>query len=201
MTAAHMVYHVTPALFTIYFCLLFIHFPHFFHTIFIMIFSIFPQRILFVSSLFVFMVFLVGCDSRHKPNDLPLLRSCQFIVTQNNVPLVGADIALISDQADFKWNIGGVTDEKGRLVVKTNGFYAGVPEGTYKITVQKRVEKPAKTGYYYIVSTVDKQYHSPNSTPFTIDINRNGNNRTIDVGESTEVILGGPFQTPSKSDK
>jgi hypothetical protein len=165
-----------------------------------MIFSIFHQRLLSISSLLVFTMFLAGCNSRQQPDDLPPLRSCLLVVTQNNVPLAGADIALISDQMDFKWNVGGTTDEKGRLIVKTNGFYSGVPEGTYKITIQKRGTKPAKAGYYYIVSNVDKQYHSPDSTPLTININRNGNNRTIDVGESTEVILDGPFQTPGESD-
>jgi len=93
-------------------------------------------------------------------------------------------VILRSTSPDFKWNVSGKTDEKGVAAINTDGFYPGVPEGTYKVVVTKIVEKETS-----FVSPVEKQYDSETTTPLEIEITAKNNDKTFELGQPVEVFI------------
>jgi len=129
-------------------------------------------------------IITVGCGGRKMPDGMPALRSCKLTFTQENVPLADATVFLRSVSPDFKWSVSGMTDDKGVVNVSTEGFYPGVPEGTYKVVVTKTVE--LENGYY---SVIEKQYEDVKTTPLDLEITAKGNDKTFDLGKSVETFL------------
>ena len=141
-----------------------------------------------LSTIFCCVLFLAGCaeGGRAKPKDLPRLFPCTLTFTQENMPLEGASIVLRSDS---KWAVAGKTNEKGEVKLATNGFYNGVPEGTYKITVRKIVVvmNEATGDVAKQTDVIPDQFKSEATTPLEIEIGVGDNNKTFDLGKATSI--------------
>ncbi len=92
-------------------------------------------------------LFLAGCRRVERPADMPKLYPCEVAVLSEGKPLAGAKVSFHKKDPDFKWGIGGFTDESGKAVMVTHGQYHGVPEGEYLVAISKqerdRIETPA----------------------------------------------------------
>ena len=133
------------------------------------------------------LLFTVGCgDGRPKPKDMPPLYPCTLTFTQEGVPLEGARITLYSDS---KWGTGGTTDDKGEVKLVTQGYYDGVPEGTYKITVHKLVVVMDAKNEVAIKQTdvVANEFKKEATTPLEITIGKKENDKTFDLGKAANV--------------
>ena len=127
-----------------------------------------------------------GSGQRAKPKDLPNLYPCVLTFTQEGVPLAEANIILHSDS---KWSVGGLTNDKGEVNLVTNGFYDGVPEGTYKITVHKIVAVMNETTDNVAKQTdvIENNYKMETTTPLEITIGKSDNNKTFDAGKAVSI--------------
>jgi hypothetical protein len=92
-----------------------------------------------MSFIFLILVFLPtsGCTRSEIPSDLPKLTSCIITVTQENQPLVGANVALFNSNGDNRWLAGGKTDTNGIVKVTTNGRFIGAPSGIFNVVITK----------------------------------------------------------------
>lgn len=167
----------------------------------------FRRLILFISISSI--VLSLGCGGgRAKPKDMPDLYPCNVTITQDGAPLVGATVVLASTISDFKWSGIGTTNEKGVAEIYTNGFYKGVPLGTFKVSVskteregpelpdedtlpedpneRKKIIDPIKKqiAYYDIVAA---EYMDGKTTPLEIEITSGKNDQTFDVGAKVKV--------------
>ena len=93
--------------------------------------------------IFLFVVLfltLSGCGSDH-PKGMPKLYPATITVTYDDgSPAVGADVILFPENtAIIQWVYAGKTDEKGSAIMKTHGAYQGIPEGKYKVSLQKLI--------------------------------------------------------------
>lgn len=91
------------------------------------------------SSLVVFVALFtltipVACSGPKKPNDLPKLYPCTVSINMNGTPLEGALVSLVPEAG--KWSASGTTGAAGSVELFTRNF-PGVPEGSYRVTVQK----------------------------------------------------------------
>ncbi|MEW4564137.1 carboxypeptidase-like regulatory domain-containing protein [Bremerella sp. JC770] len=83
---------------------------------------------------------LSGCGQGPQlPADLPPLTSCVVHVNYNNSPVSEATVTLVP--TDGKWVGVGLTDAQGKATIKTQGRYAGIPQGSYTVTVTKYAEQ------------------------------------------------------------
>lgn len=97
------------------------------------------MRILCLAALPV-VISLLGCGGgAGKPDDLPPLTPCTLTVMYQGSPLTDATVTLTPESG--KWVGVGQTDESGKVEVRTNGQFEGVPAGTYTVTVKKQ-EQP-----------------------------------------------------------
>jgi len=122
---------------------------------------------------------------------MPKLHPCILEITQGNQPLEGATVALYHQDPNLqKWTAGGLTDPSGKVVLKTQGRYAGVVEGHYKVTVIKTEVEPgvllnpeteeAIPGKTW--NLVESRYEDIAATPLTLDMAGKKTTRTLDVG-------------------
>lgn len=134
----------------------------------------------------LFFLLLAACDTgdRERPKDLPQLHPCALTVTQDGKPLEAANVAL-RPVAESRWGIGGVTDARGVAEIATGGFYPGVPEGKYKVTVKKT--ELTETEY---ISVVDTKFEDEAGTPLEIEIAKGKNQKTFEVGPAVRVVTG-----------
>jgi len=154
---------------------------------------------------------LVGCRfGRERPKDMPRLYPVRLTIIQEGVPLEEATVTLRSKIPGFRWSVSGITDSKGEVELVTNGFFPGVPEGEYKILVEKTIRigppnpdlrempadelerskifrKIAKESKIMIV--VDPQYKNEASTPLEIGITKSNNGQTFDVGKPVKIEM------------
>ncbi len=78
----------------------------------------------------------VGCGGGPvKPAHLPDLVSCSVKVTHNGTPVEGAKVLFAPETGNFA--AAGTTDKSGAAVLYTDGAYAGVVAGSYKVSVTK----------------------------------------------------------------
>jgi len=129
----------------------------------------------------------VGCNDggRAKPKDLPPLYATTLTFTQEGVPLDDASIVLHSDG---RWAVAGRTNEKGEVILTTNGYYDGVPAGTYKISVTKIIfEQNSKGLIIKQTDVIPNQFKNENTTPLEIEIGTKDNNKTFDLGKAIKV--------------
>jgi hypothetical protein len=148
-----------------------------------------PISIFIVASLLLLAVF-PGCKN-NLPPDIPKLYSCTLVITQENQPLEGAVVALFHQDTNLqKWTAGGVTDQSGKVVLKTQGRYDGVVAGDYKVTVIKTEVEPgvllnAETEEAIPGKTwtlVEAPYGNVTSTPLTLTVTGKIVSETLDVG-------------------
>lgn len=146
-----------------------------------------------------------GCGGKTPPEGFPKLYSAQVTITQENTPLAGATVTLLSEDTSMKYLVSGITDEKGVAKLVTHGEYPGAPEGKYKLCVSKIIhdddvpvpsdpgeipawrEKmkndPPKTHTY-----VEEQYGSARTTPLRVEITSGSNKDfTFDLGKAIHI--------------
>ena len=158
--------------------------------------------------LIVFLV-VAGCSSEKRPVGMPPLQPCRVMITQEGKPLEGASVRLYATEAEAKWHCSGTTDANGVANLLTQGQFRGVPEGTYKVTVQKEeiislatpeqlaaIEKAkAENPQWYdppnikqeIWQLVEKNFTFVESTTLEITVSKGQNGTTFDVGKAVRV--------------
>ena len=122
---------------------------------------------------------------------MPALYPCTLVITQDNRPLEGAVVALFHQDSSLQqWTAGGVTDQSGKVALKTQGRYDGVVEGDYKVTVTKTEVEPgvllnAETEEAIPGKTwtlVEPHFGNVASTPLTFRMPGKKVSETLDVG-------------------
>ncbi|MDR2440334.1 MAG: hypothetical protein LBE12_13320 [Planctomycetaceae bacterium] len=141
---------------------------------------------------------LIGCSRNELPPDLPKLFPCKVIIQQEGKPLVGANIFL-SPENGSKWNAAGVTDDQGFAIPWTQGLYAGVAEGKYKVLISKQeiIDPPEvtssasgqKEGETKVYNLVDEIYGEADKTPLTIEVSSSQKEFTLDTGKSIRQLV------------
>jgi len=160
--------------------------------------------------LFVIVLSVVcGCSSEKRPVGMPPLHPCRVTITQDGKPLAEAMIRLHGTGSGTQWSCSGTTNSQGVADLLTQGQFRGVPEGTYKVTVQKdevvslatpeqlaALEKAkAENPQWYdppnirqeFWQLVEKDYTLVDSTPFEMTVSKGKNNETFDVGKAVRV--------------
>lgn len=81
---------------------------------------------------------LSGCGS-DRPKGMPKLYPATITVTYDDgSPAVDANVILFPENtAIIQWVYSGKTDQNGNAIMKTHGAYPGIPEGKYKVSLQK----------------------------------------------------------------
>jgi len=147
----------------------------------------------------VLILFVAGCGEK-RPDGMPPLHPTSFTFKQDGVPLEGAMVTLIAqDAANSQWSLGGATDRNGVLRVQTQGFN-GAPAGNYKIVVTKTetegtaaaaTEESSDLGGSRPVAAaggqksfylVDSKYRSAGTTDLEFEIKPGRNAETFDLG-------------------
>jgi len=150
--------------------------------------------------LLIIMVLLttIGC-SEPLPDGMPPLYPVTLKFHQNGELLDEASIRLIP-QFDSPWAIGGSTNAKGEVRLKTHGKYDGVPAGKYKITVNKFVSEgelplPGQnTPPMNHFNLVETEFTLPNKTPLEIEVVEGKNHfEPFDLGEGVRSELVSPI--------
>ncbi|MDR1270378.1 MAG: carboxypeptidase-like regulatory domain-containing protein [Planctomycetaceae bacterium] len=152
---------------------------------------------------------IIGCGDG-RPSDMPPLQPVVLTFTLDEKPLPNAIVTLYSTESNFKWSVGGGTDENGQVVLMTNGRYAGVPEGKYKITVDKVVqnsppipkeselpedEKQRQKIFNdidkqtTITRIVDEKFLDEKKTPLELEVVKGKNKQTFDLGKPVNKAL------------
>ena len=163
-----------------------------------------------MSSRIVFYILILlliqsGCGGPQKPEGMPQLYPCSITIIQDDAPLAGAIVSLVSQNGDGKWSSSAQTDEKGVAKLITYGQFQGAPEGNYHVTVSKRISDgdppppnvdengrvlgPPVTVVPSYIELVAMEYTSSKSTPLTIEVKpaKKGNDQTFDVGKAVQV--------------
>jgi hypothetical protein len=164
---------------------------------------------LIVIGLLFHVVMVTSCDN-NRPSDMPPLQPVTLIFTLDEKPLSNAIITLYSTEPNFKWSVGGGTDENGQLIPMTHGRYAGVPEGIYKITVDKVIRNsppiPAESELpedekqrqkifdaiekqTIITRIVDEKFLDAKKTPLELNVVKGKNKQTFDLGKPVNKVL------------
>lgn len=141
----------------------------------------------------------VGCSKGpKKPADLPALNPTTVtVVYDDGTPVDGATVILLpADGTNPKWNLAGVTDAQGKLVLKTNGNWDGAPTGSYAATVSKIVtiesDEVNADGSREVISDtryVDEKYNSIQTSGLTAEIKDGDNKIELKVGEKVETAV------------
>ncbi|MCL2118665.1 MAG: carboxypeptidase-like regulatory domain-containing protein [Planctomycetaceae bacterium] len=159
----------------------------------------------------VLLLFQGGCGGGpQKPEGMPPLYPCSITIIQDETPLAGAVVSLISPDGDGKWSSSAQTDEKGVAKLITYGQFQGSPAGTYHVTVSKRVSdgEPPKPNVDEngrvlgpptlvvpsYIELVAMEYTSSKTTPLTIEVKpaKKGNDQTFDVGKAVQMKSNRP---------
>jgi hypothetical protein len=140
----------------------------------------------------------LGCSRSKLPPDLPKLVPCQITIQQEGKPLAEANVFL-SPADGSKWNATGATNAQGLTTPWTQGFYAGVAEGKYKVLVSKQeiVNPPEvtssasgqKEGETKVYNLVEEIYGEADKTPLTIEVSSSQKELTLDVGKAVHQFV------------
>ena len=141
---------------------------------------------------------ITGCSEK-LPDGMPKLLKVSLTFQQEGKPLPDATVTLFSEAPSFQWTVGGTTDNRGVVVLKTHGSYTGVPEGMYKICVKKFVREgelqtmdnpgaPPPKDYNF----VDSQYGQQKDTPLSIEIKSGNKYEPFDLGPAVKELLKAP---------
>lgn len=138
-----------------------------------------------------------GCSKGpKKPADLPKLNPTTVTVTYDDgSPVDGATVAFLASQTGGRtWNLTGVTDAAGKLVLMTDGNWEGAPAGDYRVIVTKEVtemSEPTEPGGSVTTKSstrfVDQKYNLPTTSGLTAKIEEGkANSFEFKVGEKLE---------------
>jgi hypothetical protein len=150
----------------------------------------------FVSIIVVLPIFY-GCSGERLPPDLPKLYPVTLTIVQDGQPLGGASVVVVNeDYASSPWAAGGVTNEQGKVKLRTEGKYSGAPAGKYKVTIAKtevpEIELPEDSSspeynkkikeiqdkMFYLV---EDKFTKLDTTPLRIEITPSAKNFELDV--------------------
>lgn len=147
------------------------------------------------------LLFFTGCFGEKRPEGFPKLYPLSIEIVQEGTPLVGAGVALVSDDANLsRWPSGGVTDEKGIVQIHTYQ-YPGAPEGSFKVTVTKTLTEGAqsdilatgKGNTQKVYELVDSKYSVADKTPLTIEVKAGTTPVSkLDVGKKVKTFISAP---------
>jgi hypothetical protein len=147
----------------------------------------------------------ISCGGPKRPDGMPPLHPTRIVITQAGELLEGATVTLVNiDDPSYRWIVGGVTDARGVCQVRTQGEFAGAPEGRYKVLVQRTITTESETrrqpmpedaqaarAYYEQIAaeersfdTVNLKYKQFDTTDLEIEITRGSNVKEFDVGEA-----------------
>ena len=99
-------------------------------------------RYVILSCLFVSAsLLLIGCGGEKLPPGMPKLYPATITVIQDGQPLEGASVILLNTDPSTTWSAGGITNQNGKITLRTLGRYDGAPAGKYRVTV-KKTESP-----------------------------------------------------------
>ena len=147
------------------------------------------------------LILSLGCQGETRPAGMPELHPVTLTLTQAGAPLAGATVRLVPQDASNTWYSGGHSDERGVAVIQTDRKYAGVPAGTYQVTVSK-LEMPAPAsadlspldappaGSTY--DLVPSEYGHPDKTPLQITVAAGENQQAFDLGAAVRIEKKGP---------
>ncbi|MDO5553264.1 MAG: hypothetical protein Q4G68_05845 [Planctomycetia bacterium] len=104
------------------------------------------MKILISNAVILFTSLLIcsGCGNLNQPEGFPKTASFTLTVTKGGTPLADADVTLFLESG-ANIIVGGKTDANGVANLTTvQGSYreVGVPEGTFKVVVNKAVDVP-----------------------------------------------------------
>ena len=146
---------------------------------------------------FIVLLTMIGC-SEERPDGMPPLYKVTLQFHQEGTPLGEASIRLIP-QFDSPWTVGGSTNTKGEVRLKTHGKYDGVPAGKYKICVNKFVSEGElpQIGVYTPpmkhFNFVEPQYTQSKETPLEIEVVKGKNKfQPFDLGKAVRLELTAP---------
>ena len=151
--------------------------------------------------------FIAGCGTK-LPDGMPTLYPVTLTVTQDGNVLDGAIIELSGGSG--VWSASGVTDAQGQTKLHTQGRYAGVPEGTFKVTVMKTIsegdpppsrpvdaESQKRYDEYLRSGKTFKEFHTTPidcrnaaTTPLTVTIAKGTKNVTVNVEGTVKEQIG-----------
>ena len=151
---------------------------------------------------FVFAAIMSGCGDAERPEGFPKLYPVSLKVTQESTPLAKASVSLKTSDGSMVWSTGGVTDEKGFVVLWTHGKFRGAPEGKFKVLITKIVNEgeeemlaAANREDYAAAakipvnsySCVKEEYESFEKTPLEIEITKKSRVIDIDAGPTVKI--------------
>lgn len=128
-------------------------------------------------------MYISGCSESAKPKGFPdKLYPCEITITAEAIPLEGARVELIYQNANQKnWASTGITDTKGIVEFYTYGKWKGVPSGSFKVVVVKQMSE-GKEGNEIVYNLIDPQYSESITTPLLLEV-KNKTTATFDVGK------------------
>ncbi len=127
-----------------------------------------------------------GCGKTpERPEDLPELFATELKVNSYGGPVADAKITLVpADGSKSKWSCGGTTNKHGVAYLKTLEQFTGVPEGEYKVLVQKTEGNPPA------FDLVDQKFKNALTTTLQVEIMRQKlNSVSVDVGSPVHVEI------------
>ena len=131
-------------------------------------------------------VFCGGCGKPvERPEGMPNVYATEIKVNSHAGPVVGAKVTLVpADGSDSKWPSGGTTNKQGIAFLKTLGQFSGVPEGVYKVLVEKT------EGTSPAFDLVDPKFKNKLTTPLQIEVMQQKlNSDVVDVGAPVRVEI------------
>jgi predicted small lipoprotein YifL len=145
------------------------------------------KNIHIITLLLLFLIPQTGCGKKI-PNELPPLYFCSVTVTMDNQPLQNGLVYLKTETYP---NIfaSGITDTAGTAVLQTNGQYSGVPEGHYKVTIEKMASDPNwkpknQWDKEQLKNVVHEKYSIMESSPLECHVKKGNNQLKFEVEAS-----------------
>ncbi|MDR1484719.1 MAG: hypothetical protein LBT09_07830 [Planctomycetaceae bacterium] len=92
------------------------------------------------------MILFTGCV-QSPPSGLPSLVPCIVRVTDKDKPVADISVTFLRLEGNGGWALNGITNSSGIAYARTiAGTFEknGLPEGTYRITLNERIEVPAE---------------------------------------------------------
>ena len=140
-----------------------------------------------------------GCGGdKGRPKDLPKLHPVSLTITQEDKPLEGAIVTVVSKTPTTYSTASGTTDASGTAKLMTYGF-DGVPTGEYAVLVEKRVTEGAKEtttqeGASMMVGGqvfqyVDPKFTKEKDTTLNLSVGNKAVKETYEVGAAVHELL------------